>query len=829
MRRLALAASLSRSRSPAPDGAGRHVRRRSRQSPPVAGDAARCRAPTIPNATALVLLAARACDAAPPSEQLSYAELRGIWQRAGAAYGIPWQVLAAINKVESNFGRNMGPSSAGAIGWMQFMPDDLAALGHGRERRRHRRPVEPRRRDLLRGALPRRRGRRTDISARVFAYNHADWYVDEVLELARAVRRRRGTEVAVSLDRLAAGSSTAPQRAVAAPERGSRRQRRPHVERALARRHGRSPHERPRHSSSPTGSRCREGRVPGRRCAPRREPPRDATRLRTQLQSAEATLGQARRRSRCDGLVRSGRRPASCGGPSYQGGYVFPVGGGPGVVSVSHHHHDYPAADIAAPRARRSTRSPTASSLAPGSSRRPLRHRLHDPRRFDGRAGRTATSRTATRPSLAGARVAARASRSGLVGSTGHATGPAPPSPAAAGDVVSAGRAVVPGVRGQRVHLAGRADESEVTAGAGLRDVGRRSSLLRPRPSSGSRSIGGLSPRRFVPKSEYECGSHRLTAARRRRSSCVDRGAPHDRRDRGRRGDPSHARREPRRPAPSRRSSSRSSCRTCASRPTSSRRASLEQDGFAWRVTAPCPGFAANVVVSQSPAPGTRVFDDGAPTSSLRLSRNATTRRRACPRTSRPYAGKPSPGRSACGAAEAKDRPGEGRHSGGEARESAAAEGEAVTAEAAKPTPPPARARPPSSSPARRRSRSTRSSSAPARSSSQPGSRSIRSRTAANVDHWLYQHAWIVTGAKLRLVATAPQALRDADRRRPAVSQKLWGVGSQSEQVARAAARGGPSEVAIEARLVRRLARERAAATRLMELLIVDGHPRQSS
>ena len=35
--------------------------------------------------------------------------------------------------------------------------------------------------------------------------------------------------------------------------------------------------------------------------------------------------------------------------PSYDGSYVFPVGGGPSVVSVSHHHHDYPAADIAAP------------------------------------------------------------------------------------------------------------------------------------------------------------------------------------------------------------------------------------------------------------------------------------------------------------------------------------------------------------------------------------------------------------------------------------------------------------------------------------------------
>src|SRR3954451_4111468 len=56
----------------------------------------------------------------PPAapQQLAYGDLLAIWQRAGATYGIPWQVLAAINKVESNFGRNMGPSSAGAIGWM---------------------------------------------------------------------------------------------------------------------------------------------------------------------------------------------------------------------------------------------------------------------------------------------------------------------------------------------------------------------------------------------------------------------------------------------------------------------------------------------------------------------------------------------------------------------------------------------------------------------------------------------------------------------------------------------------------------------------------------
>ncbi|MDX6426129.1 MAG: hypothetical protein QOD52_1534, partial [Gaiellaceae bacterium] len=56
-------------------------------------------------------------------QSLTFEQLQPIWQAAGQAYGVPWSVLAAINKIESNFGQNMGPSSAGAIGWMQFMPD----------------------------------------------------------------------------------------------------------------------------------------------------------------------------------------------------------------------------------------------------------------------------------------------------------------------------------------------------------------------------------------------------------------------------------------------------------------------------------------------------------------------------------------------------------------------------------------------------------------------------------------------------------------------------------------------------------------------------------
>ena len=45
-----------------------------------------------------------------------------IYQAAGIQYGIRWEVLAAINEIETDYGRNLSVSSAGAVGWMQFMP-----------------------------------------------------------------------------------------------------------------------------------------------------------------------------------------------------------------------------------------------------------------------------------------------------------------------------------------------------------------------------------------------------------------------------------------------------------------------------------------------------------------------------------------------------------------------------------------------------------------------------------------------------------------------------------------------------------------------------------
>jgi murein DD-endopeptidase MepM/ murein hydrolase activator NlpD len=69
--------------------------------------------------------------------------------------------------------------------------------------------------------------------------------------------------------------------------------------------------------------------------------------LRSALVHAQQQLAAARDRSAAAAFAPGAG--TLLGAPSFDGNYVFPVGGGPSVVSVSHSHHDYPAADIAAP------------------------------------------------------------------------------------------------------------------------------------------------------------------------------------------------------------------------------------------------------------------------------------------------------------------------------------------------------------------------------------------------------------------------------------------------------------------------------------------------
>ena len=101
--------------------------------------------------------AVQATDEIPP-------RLIPIYEHAGARYGVPWVLLASINKFETDFGANLSVSSAGAVGWMQFLPSTWRRYARRRDRRRQGRPVQPARRDQLRGPLPRRSGVRKNLA-----------------------------------------------------------------------------------------------------------------------------------------------------------------------------------------------------------------------------------------------------------------------------------------------------------------------------------------------------------------------------------------------------------------------------------------------------------------------------------------------------------------------------------------------------------------------------------------------------------------------------------------------------------------------------------------
>jgi cell wall-associated NlpC family hydrolase len=126
---------------------------------------------------------------------MSFAALQPIWEAAGNTYGIPWEVLAAINKVETNFGQNLGPSSAGAVGWMQFMPSTWARWGTDANGDGVADPDNPTDAIFSAARYLAGCGGQFDISAAVYCYNHAHWYVSEVMGLAAQYSRGGGDGV----------------------------------------------------------------------------------------------------------------------------------------------------------------------------------------------------------------------------------------------------------------------------------------------------------------------------------------------------------------------------------------------------------------------------------------------------------------------------------------------------------------------------------------------------------------------------------------------------------------------------------------------------------
>jgi murein DD-endopeptidase MepM/ murein hydrolase activator NlpD len=96
-------------------------------------------------------------------------------------------VLAAINEIETDYGRNLNVSTAGAVGWMQFLPSSWKLYGVDANRDGRKDPYNPVDAIFAAARYLKAAGAEKDLRDAVFAYNHADWYVDSVLMRARLI------------------------------------------------------------------------------------------------------------------------------------------------------------------------------------------------------------------------------------------------------------------------------------------------------------------------------------------------------------------------------------------------------------------------------------------------------------------------------------------------------------------------------------------------------------------------------------------------------------------------------------------------------------------
>jgi membrane-bound lytic murein transglycosylase B len=129
-----------------------------------------------------------------PVNEVSLKRYKKLYEKAAEEYGFgdEWYVLAAVGKVESDHGQNMGPSSAGALGPMQFMPSTWDSYGLDANDDGQANIMDPEdaipsaARYLKAGGAP------DDWYEALYTYNHAGWYVEKVLKVAERYRRAAG-------------------------------------------------------------------------------------------------------------------------------------------------------------------------------------------------------------------------------------------------------------------------------------------------------------------------------------------------------------------------------------------------------------------------------------------------------------------------------------------------------------------------------------------------------------------------------------------------------------------------------------------------------------
>jgi hypothetical protein len=169
--------------------------------------------------------------------------LAPIYEQAAARYGLGPKgpsILAAINKVETDFGTNLKVSSAGAQGWMQFMPSTWETYGVDANGDGRTDPNDPWDAIFAAANYLHASGAPGDWHGAILSYNHAEWYVAEVLTDAE---RYGGGNSALASTELASCEVAAPNERVARmiAEADRLSALRPHSEYVWGGSHGSSP------------------------------------------------------------------------------------------------------------------------------------------------------------------------------------------------------------------------------------------------------------------------------------------------------------------------------------------------------------------------------------------------------------------------------------------------------------------------------------------------------------------------------------------------------------------------------------------------------------
>jgi membrane-bound lytic murein transglycosylase B len=136
-------------------------------------------------------LAAELASSAASSQALAFYRippfLLPIYQAAAARYAVPWQILAAINEVETNYGSDLSVSSAGAEGWMQFEPSSWLEYGVDALNAGYADPYNPVDAIFAAGRYLHAAGASTDLRQAILAYNHSEAYASSVLLRAKLI------------------------------------------------------------------------------------------------------------------------------------------------------------------------------------------------------------------------------------------------------------------------------------------------------------------------------------------------------------------------------------------------------------------------------------------------------------------------------------------------------------------------------------------------------------------------------------------------------------------------------------------------------------------